>query len=181
VLSYQLYIDGAWTGSDGDSVLTVLNPATEEAIGQVPEGFPGVGEAGERHMQRVGGGEDDQLGVGRVPRQVGFQAGREKLGEPVHRGAGRAAERRRQGPGAGIGGGQHVDALGAELDGVRDRGVVAHPAVGEQPGAETHRRQQPRDGGAGEDGLDCRARRQPHLLPGQRVVRDEVQGDGGLL
>jgi acyl-CoA reductase-like NAD-dependent aldehyde dehydrogenase len=36
VLSYQLYIDGAWTGSDGDSVLTVLNPATEEAIGTVP-------------------------------------------------------------------------------------------------------------------------------------------------
>jgi hypothetical protein len=26
VISYQLYIDGAWTGSDGDSVLTVLNP-----------------------------------------------------------------------------------------------------------------------------------------------------------
>ena len=38
MLSYQLYIDGAWTGSDGDSVLTVLNPATEEAIGTVPEG-----------------------------------------------------------------------------------------------------------------------------------------------
>ena len=38
VISYQLYIDGAWTGSDGDSVLTVLNPATEEAIGTVPEG-----------------------------------------------------------------------------------------------------------------------------------------------
>jgi len=38
VISYQLYIDGAWTGSGGDSVLTVLNPATEEAIGTVPEG-----------------------------------------------------------------------------------------------------------------------------------------------
>jgi acyl-CoA reductase-like NAD-dependent aldehyde dehydrogenase len=38
VLSYQLYIDGRWTGSDGDSVLTVLNPATEEAVGAVPEG-----------------------------------------------------------------------------------------------------------------------------------------------
>ncbi len=40
MLSYQLYIDGAWTGSDGDAVLTVLNPATEEAIGTVPEGTP---------------------------------------------------------------------------------------------------------------------------------------------
>ena len=38
MISYQLYIDGAWTGSNGDSVLTVLNPATEEAIGTVPEG-----------------------------------------------------------------------------------------------------------------------------------------------
>ncbi len=38
MISYQLYIDGAWTGSDGDCLLTVLNPATEEAIGTVPEG-----------------------------------------------------------------------------------------------------------------------------------------------
>jgi acyl-CoA reductase-like NAD-dependent aldehyde dehydrogenase len=38
VISYELYIDGSWTGSDGDAVLSVLNPATEEVIGQVPEG-----------------------------------------------------------------------------------------------------------------------------------------------
>jgi acyl-CoA reductase-like NAD-dependent aldehyde dehydrogenase len=38
VISYQLYIDGAWTDSDGDAVLTVINPATEEVIGTVPEG-----------------------------------------------------------------------------------------------------------------------------------------------
>ena len=35
---YRLYIDGSWTDSDGDSVLTVLNPATEEVIATVPEG-----------------------------------------------------------------------------------------------------------------------------------------------
>jgi aldehyde dehydrogenase (NAD+) len=35
---HKLYIDGSWTDSDGDSVLTVLNPATEEAIATVPEG-----------------------------------------------------------------------------------------------------------------------------------------------
>ena len=40
MISYQLYIDGAWTGSAGDSALTVLNPATEEVIGTVPEGTP---------------------------------------------------------------------------------------------------------------------------------------------
>src|SRR5271165_1871639 len=35
---YRLYIDGSWTDSDGDSVLTVLNPATEEANATVLEG-----------------------------------------------------------------------------------------------------------------------------------------------
>jgi aldehyde dehydrogenase (NAD+) len=39
--SYRLYIDGSWTDSDGDSALTVLNPATEEVIGTVPEGTVG--------------------------------------------------------------------------------------------------------------------------------------------
>ena len=36
-LSYRLYIDGSWQDSDGDAVLTVLNPATEEVIGTVPD------------------------------------------------------------------------------------------------------------------------------------------------
>lgn len=40
-VTYQLYIDGAWRESDGDAVLTVLNPATEEVIGTVPEGTVG--------------------------------------------------------------------------------------------------------------------------------------------
>jgi acyl-CoA reductase-like NAD-dependent aldehyde dehydrogenase len=35
---YRLYIDGSWTDSAGDSVTTVLNPATEEVIATVPEG-----------------------------------------------------------------------------------------------------------------------------------------------
>jgi hypothetical protein len=29
-LTYRLYIDGTWQDSQGDAVLTVLNPATEE-------------------------------------------------------------------------------------------------------------------------------------------------------
>ncbi|MFG1923411.1 aldehyde dehydrogenase family protein [Cryptosporangium sp. NPDC048952] len=36
-LTYRLYIDGSWQDSDGDAVLTVLNPATEEVIGTVPD------------------------------------------------------------------------------------------------------------------------------------------------
>ena len=40
-LTYRLYIDGAWRDSEGDAVLTVLNPATEEVIGTVPDGTAG--------------------------------------------------------------------------------------------------------------------------------------------
>src|ERR1700723_1235256 len=37
-LTYRLYIDGTWRDSEGDAVLTVLNPATEEVIGTGPDG-----------------------------------------------------------------------------------------------------------------------------------------------
>ena len=40
-LTYRLYIDGTWQDSEGDAVLTVLNPATEEVIGAVPDGTAG--------------------------------------------------------------------------------------------------------------------------------------------
>ena len=45
-LTYRLYIDGAWQDSEGDAVLTVLNPATEEVIGAVPDGTEGHVEPG---------------------------------------------------------------------------------------------------------------------------------------
>jgi acyl-CoA reductase-like NAD-dependent aldehyde dehydrogenase len=34
---YELYIDGQQTSSDGDGRITVLDPATEEVIGSVPD------------------------------------------------------------------------------------------------------------------------------------------------
>jgi aldehyde dehydrogenase (NAD+) len=37
-LSYRLYVDGAWTDSEGDELIEVRNPATEEVIGVVPQG-----------------------------------------------------------------------------------------------------------------------------------------------
>jgi aldehyde dehydrogenase (NAD+) len=37
-LSYGLYIDGQWTDGSGSDVLSVINPATEEEIGTVPQG-----------------------------------------------------------------------------------------------------------------------------------------------
>jgi acyl-CoA reductase-like NAD-dependent aldehyde dehydrogenase len=40
-LSYRLYIDGTWTDSDGDDLLEVRNPATEEIIGVVPQATAG--------------------------------------------------------------------------------------------------------------------------------------------
>ncbi|MET7773439.1 aldehyde dehydrogenase family protein [Nocardia sp. NPDC005366] len=33
----RLYIDGAWADSDGDTMLDVVNPATEQIIGRVPQ------------------------------------------------------------------------------------------------------------------------------------------------
>jgi aldehyde dehydrogenase (NAD+) len=39
-LTYQLYIDGGWTDSSGDETLRVVNPATEETIGTVPQATP---------------------------------------------------------------------------------------------------------------------------------------------
>src|SRR5207247_3051926 len=35
--SYQLYIDGEWVEAKSDDRLDVINPATEEVIGQVPQ------------------------------------------------------------------------------------------------------------------------------------------------
>lgn len=37
VQTYKLYIDGAWQDSDGTETIEVINPATEEVIGQVPQ------------------------------------------------------------------------------------------------------------------------------------------------
>jgi aldehyde dehydrogenase (NAD+) len=36
--TYRLFIDGAWTEGSGSAALPVINPATEEAIGLVPQG-----------------------------------------------------------------------------------------------------------------------------------------------
>jgi acyl-CoA reductase-like NAD-dependent aldehyde dehydrogenase len=35
--NFDLFIDGKWTPSDGSATLDVIDPATEESIGQVPE------------------------------------------------------------------------------------------------------------------------------------------------
>jgi aldehyde dehydrogenase (NAD+) len=40
-LTYRLFIDGKWVDSEGDDVLQVINPATEEPIGAVSEATTG--------------------------------------------------------------------------------------------------------------------------------------------
>src|SRR3546814_11974430 len=35
---YELYIDGAWTSDGAEGTLDVIDPATEETIGSVPDG-----------------------------------------------------------------------------------------------------------------------------------------------
>jgi aldehyde dehydrogenase (NAD+) len=39
-LTYQLYIDGRWQDSTGEEMLNVVNPATEDVIGTVPQATP---------------------------------------------------------------------------------------------------------------------------------------------
>jgi aldehyde dehydrogenase (NAD+) len=39
-LTYQLFIDGRWQASTSDEALEVVNPATEEVIGAVPQATP---------------------------------------------------------------------------------------------------------------------------------------------
>src|SRR5271166_3950022 len=41
VRSSRLYIDGKWVDSTGDETLVVINPATEDVIGTVPQATPG--------------------------------------------------------------------------------------------------------------------------------------------
>src|SRR5690606_40208286 len=35
---YELFIDGAWTSEGAEGTIEVIDPATEESIGAVPEG-----------------------------------------------------------------------------------------------------------------------------------------------
>ena len=37
-MTYGLYIEGHWTDGAGTEVLFVVNPATEQEIGSVPQG-----------------------------------------------------------------------------------------------------------------------------------------------
>ena len=83
---------------------------------------------------------------------------------------------------AGVPGGQHVDDVGAERDGLGDGGVVGDAAVDEVAAADPHRREHGGDGGAGEDRVDRVAVRR--AAPPRRCatsVVDDVQGDGGVL
>ena len=38
--NYELFIDGKWTSGTANRSITVIDPATEEAIGKVPDSSP---------------------------------------------------------------------------------------------------------------------------------------------
>ena len=40
-VTHNIYVDGAWTPSDSDETIDIINPSTEEVIGSVPAGAPG--------------------------------------------------------------------------------------------------------------------------------------------
>ncbi|NUO98891.1 MAG: aldehyde dehydrogenase family protein, partial [Nonomuraea sp.] len=37
-MPYRIYVDGEWTAASGGEAIPVVNPATEEVIGEVPRG-----------------------------------------------------------------------------------------------------------------------------------------------
>lgn len=53
VPAHRLYIDGAWTDGTGDAWTEVVNPATEEVIGRVPEATQEDAERAVRAARRA--------------------------------------------------------------------------------------------------------------------------------
>ena len=82
---------------------------------------------------------------------------------------------------AGVAGREHVDALGAERDRVRDRRVVRHAAVHQRAVPPRHRRQDAGHAALAEHGLEDRPGREPELLAGEDVDGDDVQRDRQVL
>ena len=70
---------------------------------------------------------------------------------------------------------QHVDALGAELDGVGDRRVVDHASIDEPLFTDRDRGEYPWDRRRRGDGVDCGACREAHLPPLEQVERDQME------
>ena len=81
----------------------------------------------------------------------------------------------------GVPGGQHVDLLRSQLDGVGDRRVVGHASVHQLPVPPLHGRQHARDRRARHDGLHKWALGEQQLLAGHDVDRHHVQGNRQLL
>ena len=74
-------------------------------------------------------------------------------------------------------GGEHEDSLGSELDRVRDRSVVDHAPVDQEPLAPRDGRQQSGNRGRGQHGVDRGAVREADFLSAHQVESDQVQRD----
>jgi hypothetical protein len=82
---------------------------------------------------------------------------------------------------ARVAGGEDVDLVRPELDGMGDRRVVGDAAVDQVHAAPRHRLEDARDGGARRDRVDRRSLGKADLAPAVEVDRDHVQGDPRVL
>jgi hypothetical protein len=78
-------------------------------------------------------------------------------------------------------GGEHDDAVGAELDRVCDRRVVDDATVHEEPAVPNDRREHAGDRRAGEQRVHDRTVREQHLLAGQHVGGHGVHRNRSIL
>ena len=63
---FDLYVDAEWSSGEGSGVIDVIDPATEQSIGQVPEATVGDGPG-------VAGTVDDHVGRYRALAEAGVQ------------------------------------------------------------------------------------------------------------
>ena len=146
-----------------------------------PRGTAGISDQAARllevarlDLQRIWGRQDDQLDVLGVAGDVSLETDVEHHAQPVNR----CVQCRLGGLlewAASAGGGEHIDPLCAQLDGVRDRRVVQDPAVDQAPFPDWNRGKQSRDRRGRADGVHRRTSGQQHLAPLDHVERQHVQ------
>src|SRR4051812_672767 len=106
-----------------------VEPGRGRAVGPLDE-LAGPTEVVVLHVSGVDGREDDQLAPGRRRLRLGLEPVVPRDGEALEQGVQRAL--RRAAGALEVADVQHVDAGGAELDGLGDRDVVDDGAVDEQ-------------------------------------------------
>jgi len=154
---------GGWAGSTRPSGWKPVSGVPVRAPDQVVR----LAEVGRRHRDRAQGRYDAQVDLIGVAFDVETQSlvdhQRHRVQRHPYGGARRLVQRTR------VAGGQYPDGVGAQRDRVRDGGVVDDAAVHEMPAVDRDRREDPRNGRAGQDGLDRGTIGEQNSEPGQDI------------